>query len=95
MFVAKSIRKLELRKRIKVLHTLAHFRFGSEADIEAPSPDVRFTPESGDQSDIAACPLCAKSGYGRGWRAGCRRAEILVDPLTPSKENAASLTAVV
>jgi len=25
----------------------AHVRFGSEADIEAPSPDVRFTPKSG------------------------------------------------
>jgi len=25
----------------------AHVRFGSESDIEAPSPDVRFTPKSG------------------------------------------------
>jgi hypothetical protein len=34
-----------------------HFdvRFGSEADIEAPSPNVRFTPKSGHgsaQSDV-------------------------------------------
>jgi hypothetical protein len=26
---------------------IAYVRFGSKADIEAPSPDVRFTPESG------------------------------------------------
>ena len=26
---------------------LAHVRFGSKADIDAPPPDVRFTPESG------------------------------------------------
>ena len=25
----------------------ADVRFGSKADIEAPPPDVRFTPESG------------------------------------------------
>jgi len=25
----------------------AHVRFGSKADIEAPPPDVCFTPESG------------------------------------------------
>jgi hypothetical protein len=28
----------------------ANVRFGSKADIEAASPDVRFTPESGHGS---------------------------------------------
>jgi hypothetical protein len=37
-------------------------RFGSKAGIEAPSPDVRFTPESGHCEAIVGCPLCAISG---------------------------------
>src|SRR5215831_9618228 len=39
-----------------------HVRFGSKADIEAPSPDVRFTPKSGHRSARRQCPLCAISG---------------------------------
>src|SRR5215467_13864937 len=42
---------------------LAHVRFGSKADIEAPSTDVRFTPKSGHWNSVARCPLCAKSGH--------------------------------
>ena len=38
-------------------------RFGSEADIEAASPHVRFTPESGHWNSVVKCPLCAKSGH--------------------------------
>jgi hypothetical protein len=32
-------------------------RFGSKADIEAPSSDVRFTPESGHWLSATGCPL--------------------------------------
>ena len=35
----------------------AYVRFGSKADIEAPPPDVRFTPESGHQLSALGCPL--------------------------------------
>jgi hypothetical protein len=45
---------------------LADVRFGSKADIEAPSPDVRFTPKSGHDLSALGCPLCAKS---RHWPA--------------------------
>src|SRR5215813_4600281 len=34
-------------------------RFGSKADIEAPPPDVRFTPESGHCRARSPCPLLA------------------------------------
>ena len=37
-------------------------RFGSKADIRAPSSDVRFTPESGHRLSLSGCPLCARSG---------------------------------
>jgi len=37
--------------------------FGSKADIEAHSCDVRFTPKSGHCGARLACPLCAKSGH--------------------------------
>jgi hypothetical protein len=40
----------------------AHVRFGSKADIRAKKRNVRFT-ESGHQSDIRSCPLCAKNGH--------------------------------
>jgi hypothetical protein len=40
---------------------LTNVRFGSEAGIEAPSPDVRFTPESRHSSPRPPCPLCAKT----------------------------------
>jgi len=36
-------------------------RFGSKADIQAPSSDVRFTPKSGHWLSVSECPLCAKS----------------------------------
>jgi hypothetical protein len=36
------------------------FRFGSKADVEAVSADVRFTPESGHWNSVVECPLCAK-----------------------------------
>jgi hypothetical protein len=41
----------------------AHVRFGSKADIEAVSADVRFTPKSGNSG--SGCLLCAKSGHYR------------------------------
>jgi hypothetical protein len=37
--------------------------FGSLAEMEASSPDVRFTPESRRPSARSACPLCAISGH--------------------------------
>ena len=40
-------------------------RFGSKADIEAASPDVRFTPKSRHSLTGLARPLCAKSGSRR------------------------------
>ena len=42
-----------------------HVRFGSKADIEACSVNVRFTPESGHWDSAAKCPLCANSGHCR------------------------------
>ena len=36
-----------------------HFRFGSLADIEPSSSDVRITRKSGHPGASAACPLCA------------------------------------
>jgi hypothetical protein len=33
--------------------TSAHVRFGSKADMEALSPDVRFTPKSGHSRHYA------------------------------------------
>jgi hypothetical protein len=53
------------RSKNLALRGHANVRFGSLADIDAPSSHVRFTPQSGHQSDIAACPLCAKSGLMR------------------------------
>src|SRR5215831_19581137 len=38
-------------------------RFGSKADIEAPPPDVRFTPNSGHRRAPLGCPLSARSGH--------------------------------
>ena len=40
----------------------ADVRFGSKADINAGSNDVRFTPESGHHRRPSSCLLCAKSG---------------------------------
>src|SRR5271169_948509 len=42
----------------------ANVRFGSKADVRRSCCDVCFTPESGHDSDIAPCPLSAKSGHG-------------------------------
>jgi len=42
---------------------LGNVCFGSKADIEAPRPDVRFTPKSRHCGARLACPLCAKSGH--------------------------------
>src|SRR5271169_809467 len=36
---------------------------GSLAEVKALNIDVRFTPNSGHYSDIAPCPLSAKSGH--------------------------------
>jgi hypothetical protein len=41
---------------------LAYVRFGSGAAI-TPLDYVRFTPQSGQSSDMLACPLRAKSGH--------------------------------
>src|SRR5215471_9278016 len=49
----------------------AHVRFGSKADIKAPSSDVRFTAKSGHWLSPLECPLCAKSRH-----SGC-----LLDPI--------------
>ena len=64
---------LETQHRTKGIRVLqgarrqaANVRFGSKADIEAPSFDVRFTPKSGHQNSAAKCPLCAKSGHQFG-----------------------------
>ena len=37
--------------------------YEADADVEDGNWDVRFTPESIHKSDIAACPLSAKSGH--------------------------------
>src|SRR5271169_2040445 len=37
-------------------------QYRSKAEVNAPDIDVRFTPNSGHYSDIAPCPLSAKSG---------------------------------
>src|SRR5262249_41171150 len=61
-------------------------RFGSLADIEAPPPDVRFTPKSRRRETLLGCPLCAKSRHSNhsgdvrerpslGWSIG----RVLVD----------------
>ena len=42
---------------------IAHVRLGSKADIVGYPRDVRFTPNSGHQSDMPQCPLCAKSRH--------------------------------
>ena len=39
------------------------FRNGSEADIEAPPINVRFTPKSGHCLSVSGRPLCANSGH--------------------------------
>ena len=47
------------------LDTLAHVRFGSEADISACPRDVRFTPKSGHRNSVARLLLrqrCALYG---------------------------------
>src|SRR5215831_10966988 len=43
----------------------AYVRFGSKADIGAPSSNVRFTPESRHLLSMSRCPLCARSGRFR------------------------------
>jgi hypothetical protein len=40
-----------------------YVRFGSKADIEAPSPDVRVTPESGHYGSRRGCALSASSRH--------------------------------
>jgi hypothetical protein len=42
-----TISALILIKRCQGEQRLVNVRFGSKADIGAPSPDVRFTPKSG------------------------------------------------
>ena len=37
-------------------------RFGSKADIDPPSADVRFTSKSGHRLTEFGCPLCATFG---------------------------------
>src|SRR5262249_16001752 len=41
----------------------ANVRFGSRADAVSLRSHVRFTPESGQMTDIPVGPLCAKSGH--------------------------------
>jgi hypothetical protein len=48
----------------------ANVRFGSTADIEAPSPDVRFTRKSGHCRATVGCPLCAISRHRTSAREG-------------------------
>ena len=49
------------RFQIRGAHRDCNVRFGSKADIDACSGDVRFTPESGHWLSALRCPLCAKS----------------------------------
>ena len=42
---------------------MSDVRFGSLADIEALSLDVRFTPENGHWNSVVKCPLCANNGH--------------------------------
>jgi len=44
---------------------LIDVRYGSLADIKAPRPDVRFTPDSRRRLSAAGCPLGAKGGHMR------------------------------
>src|SRR5271169_2036991 len=44
--------------------TVANVRFGSLAAAARSRWGVRFTPESGHDSDFAPCPLCANSLNG-------------------------------
>ena len=46
-----------------IVDYLENVGFGSKAEVTGLNWDVRFTPESGHYSDIAPCPLCAKSGH--------------------------------
>jgi hypothetical protein len=36
------------------------FREGADSEVDLANADFRFTAESGLNSDIATCPLCAK-----------------------------------
>src|SRR6516164_4254185 len=56
--VAGQTGRLEVDKT-----ALGDVRFGSKADIEAPPPDVRFTPKSGHQFSALGCRLSAKSRH--------------------------------
>jgi hypothetical protein len=49
------------RSGLRITAWSARLPIGSKADIEAPSPDVRFTPKSGHRGTRTECPLCAKS----------------------------------
>jgi hypothetical protein len=40
-----------------------HVRFVPKADIEAPPPDVCFTPKSGHWLSVPRCPLCVIDYY--------------------------------
>ena len=54
-------------------------RFGSNSEVGGRNREVRFTPESRLNSDIAACPFGANSGsdrpkaeHGAEWQAAMR-----------------------
>jgi hypothetical protein len=53
------------RRAVSCLTTISglNVRFGSKAEIEAPPPNVCFTPKSGHCRATVGCPLCATSRY--------------------------------
>jgi len=55
--------QVDTRKLFKIV-VARHVRFGSKADVAAPSCDVRFTPKSGHWNSVVECPLCAKADIG-------------------------------
>jgi Glutathione S-transferase, N-terminal domain len=54
-----------VRVQAQLIEQRADIRFGSLADITKRLGHVRFTPKSGNQSDIAPCPLNAKTGHSQ------------------------------
>src|SRR5262249_35389550 len=57
----RTLNLIQVKKELCNRIVSGHVRFGSKADIEAPSPDVCFTPKSRHRPRGLACPLCAIS----------------------------------
>jgi hypothetical protein len=65
------------RCRASQQNRAAHVRFGSKAEVKAPDIDVRFTPNSGHDSDIVRRPLCAKSRHGGTQSVSSKRGRLV------------------